>query len=39
VHEFFVFLPSQNPEQIVTLKNAAESVERMILRVRNTVPR
>lgn len=39
VHEFFVLLPKENPEQTVTLKNETESVERMILRVKNTAPR
>ncbi|MBP5348852.1 MAG: DUF4325 domain-containing protein [Clostridia bacterium] len=36
VHEFFVLLPGQNPEQTVTLKNVADPVGRMILRVKNT---
>lgn len=39
VHEFFVLLPRENPDQTVTLKNTSESVERMILRVKNTPPR
>lgn len=39
VHEFFFVLPRQNPEQKITLKNASNAVERMILRVKNTVCR
>ena len=38
VHEFFVLLPKENPDQTVTLKNASKNVERMILRVKNTPP-
>ena len=37
VHEFFIILPSYNPNQIITLKNVSKSVDATISRVKNTV--
>lgn len=39
VHEFFIVLPRQNPEQKITLKSVSNGVEKMIRRVKNTVCR
>ena len=38
VHEFFVVLAKDHPEQTVTLVNVPESVSKMISRVKNTKP-
>lgn len=38
VHEFFVLLPQKKDGPTVTLKNVADPIGRMILRVKNTAP-